>query len=333
MIKLTKADFKRFAPNAKPQYVDALFANLPKLQESGVLDSKLRWAHFIGQVAAETDSLVILRESLDYRTVRAIRNAWGSRASKLSDEWIESNLLRNPVALGDWAYGGRMGNRKGTTDGFNGRGGGWLQTTGMGAVRDYCKRCGMEPRDDVLDDVGATLEFALLEWAEGKCNAYADKDDVLAISKIINTGSATSGVKPNGLDRRRQEVAKALKIWSDPTEVEPEPTRLYAEPAPAPSAVSQLASMGTSKTMWSAIALFAQGMFGWVEKALNSIFDMITQAGTDFDSLMAPLASLSTAAKVNIAGITTVIMVACLLRVVFKYQTTKNAAQTATQGE
>lgn len=331
MIKLTKADFKRFAPNAKPQYVDALFANLARLEAAGVLDSKLRWAHFIGQCAAETDGFVILRESLDYRTVRAVRNAWGARASKLSDEWIEEHLLRNPIALGDWAYGGRMGNRKGTTDGFNGRGGGWLQTTGMGAVRDYCKRCGMEPRDDVLDDVSATLQFALLEWSEGKCNEYADADDVLSISKIINTGSASSGVKPNGLDRRRQEVAKAIRVWSSPADVEPEPTRLYAEPASPASPVSFVMTMSKSKTVWSTIALFAQGVFGWVEKALNSVFDIITQAGADFDILMAPLASLSTAAKVNIAGIVTVIMVGCLLRVVFKYTATKTAAEAARQ--
>ena len=52
MIDLTRADFSRFAPNAKPQYVDALFNNIGLLREAGVLDSKERWCHFIGQCAS-----------------------------------------------------------------------------------------------------------------------------------------------------------------------------------------------------------------------------------------------------------------------------------------
>lgn len=324
MIKLTKADFKKFAPNARPQYVDALFANLDKVRAAGLLDNKLRWAHFIGQCAAETDSFVILRESLDYRTVRAIRNAWGARASKLSDGWIEANLLRNQIALGDWAYGGRMGNRKGTTDGFDGRGGGWLQTTGMGAVRDYCKRCGMEPRGDILDDVSATLEFALLEWTEGKCNVYADKDDVLSIAKIINTGSAQSNVRPNGMDRRRQEVAKALRVWSEPEEVEPEAAR----PFPEAAAVSALAMMPKSQTVWTLVLGGLEYCFGIVQK----LFDMIPEINTDVTSIMAPLANLSNTMKLNIAAISTAVVLLCIGRAIMRHSVDKAAKQTLEQG-
>lgn len=324
MLKLTKSDFKRFAPNAKPQYVDALFANLDKARAAGLLDNKLRWAHFIGQCAAETDSFVILRESLDYRTVRAIRNAWGARSSKVSDEWIAANLLKNPVALGDWAYGGREGNRKGTTDGFDFRGGGWLQTTHANAVKEYCAKCDVPFTNDVLDDVSLTLQFALFEWTEGKCNGYADRDDVVSIAKIINTGSAKSNIRPNGMDRRRQEVAKALRVWSEPEDVEPEPIR----PFPEAATVSALAMMPRSQTVWTLLLGALEYCFGVVQK----LFDMIPEINTDVTSIMAPLANLSNTMKLNIAAISTAIVLLCIGRAIMRHSVDKAAKQTLEQG-
>lgn len=319
-IQITREDFKRFAPKAKPAYVEALFANLDKVRAAGLLETKDRWCHFIGQCAAETDSFVILRESLDYRTVRAVRNAWRARASKHSDEWIAANLLRNPVALGDWAYGGREGNRKGTTDGFDFRGGGWLQTTHANAVRAYCQKCGIPFANDVLDDVGLTLQFALYEWSAGKCNSYADADDIVSIAKIINTGSAKSNVRPNGMDRRRQEVARAQAIWGDADDGPAEPTRLYAEVTP-PSALKTAMRSKTNRGLFG-------GLLFWLTERLDAAFNFIPQISSDVGGMLEPLTTLASALKWQIGGLTTAIVVVVIVRAMLRHTADKQELET-----
>jgi hypothetical protein len=117
--------------------------------------------------------------------------------------------------LGDWAYGGRMGNRKGTSDGYDFRGGGYIQTTGRQNVEHYATLAGLPVRPDILDDPDATLKFACAAWVDGGCNELADANDLMGISKAINTGSATSSVLPNGMEHRQQWFDKARAVWWD----------------------------------------------------------------------------------------------------------------------
>ena len=215
MTELTPDNIRAIAPSASDDYVRALIEGRDLIEEAGILKSNRRLVHFTAQMMAETGGLRVLRESLTYTTTRAIRRAWSARARKHSDEWIRANLLRNPVRLGDWAYGGRMGNRKGTTDGYDYRGGGFLQTTGKWAVRRYAKRLGIEPHAGLLDNQFVTLQFALLEWREGNCNRYADKNNLLAISRIINVGKVNTTIEPNGMDHRERYLEKCFEVIGD----------------------------------------------------------------------------------------------------------------------
>lgn len=208
---LTEADIKRFAPRAKREYVAALLGGIEHLRAAGVLESELRLAHFMGQVGSETDGLTIVRESLTYTTAARLRTVWPARFRNKSDADL-AHLLRNPVALGDAVYGGRMGNTQ-PGDGYAFRGGGMLQTTGKSAVLEYCKACGIEIRQDILDDISATLRFACVEWDRSGCNKWADENDITKVSKAINTGSATSNVKPVGMSSRQEWFAKAWSVW------------------------------------------------------------------------------------------------------------------------
>jgi predicted chitinase len=235
-IDYTEAELRRFSPNMKPFYRDVLLSPFGKacLRKAGVLSTARRWTHFMGQFGGETGGGVVVRESLTYTTVAAIRKAWPTRASKHSDAWIKANLLRNPVALRDWAYGGRMGNAKGTPgkphpDGYSYRGGGWLQTTGKSAVADYCAKCGLTLRSDILDDPEATLQFACWEWQESGCNELADANDLLGISKAINTRSASSRIYPNGMEHRQAWFDKARAIWWDAEAVDERQTTTQPE--------------------------------------------------------------------------------------------------------
>lgn len=210
----TKAELKRWAPRAKPEYIDAFLKLESTLEKAGILHHPLILTHFLGQVGAETNGLTIVRENMNYKTVARIRQVWPARARKTSPERL-AELCNNPVALSDWAYGGRMGNRRGTTDAYDFRGAGPMQTTGRYATMKYCRKVGVPFTQDILDDVETLWLFAIHEWATTGCNSRALENDILAISKIINTGSATSGVRPNGMEHRKRWFKRAWEIWGD----------------------------------------------------------------------------------------------------------------------
>lgn len=208
---ITREDIAKFAPKARQEYVDALIDGADYLQEAGILDSELRVSHFLAQCAAETGGFTVLRESLTYTTAKRLREVWPSRFRNKSDAEL-AHLLRNPVALGDAVYRGRMGNTA-SGDGYNYRGGGFLQTTGKYAVEKYCKACGVSISADILDDIPMTLRFACIEWQESGCNEWADENALVKVSRAINVGSATSNVAPVGMKAREQWFAKAWSIW------------------------------------------------------------------------------------------------------------------------
>jgi predicted chitinase len=92
-------------------------------------------------VGSETDGMGILRESMAYRTPARLCAVWPSRFGKKSDAFL-LELISDPVKLADSVYGGRMGNRKGASDGYDTAGGMWVRTTGRYAVEKYCKALG-----------------------------------------------------------------------------------------------------------------------------------------------------------------------------------------------
>jgi putative chitinase len=211
----TRDELLRFAPKAKTKYIDALLAGEEHLRKAGILHHRLSWCHFMAQVSAETNFLTIWDENMSYRSVERIRQVWPARTRKMSEEKLRS-LVGNPKALANEMYGSRMGNRKGTDDGYNFRGRGFIQTTGRHAYEKYGRALGISIEPNALDDAHIFLLFACLEWASTGCNSAALENDILKVSKIINTGSATSGVTPNGMEHRRRGLKRAWAVWGDP---------------------------------------------------------------------------------------------------------------------
>lgn len=66
-------------------------------------------------------------ESLNYTTAARIRAVWPSR---FASETAARPYVRNPKALANKVYNGRMGNREGTDDGWTYRGRGQVHLTG-----------------------------------------------------------------------------------------------------------------------------------------------------------------------------------------------------------
>lgn len=211
LVTVTEADLLKLAPKAKREYVTAILGSLSQMRAAGILENEYRWCHFISQCAHETGGFTIIRESLTYTSAKRLRTVWPARFRDKSDAEL-APLLKNPVALGDAVYMGRMGNVA-PGDGYKYRGAGALQTTGRSAVEKYARACGFDANPELLDDCSVTMQFAIVEWGQAHCNEHADANDILAVSRAINVGSASSGVTPVGLDGRKECFAKAWGIW------------------------------------------------------------------------------------------------------------------------
>jgi putative chitinase len=215
---------RRFAPNARAAYVAAFEAGDGLFQAHGIT-TPLRLAHFMAQVLHETDGLTIFEESLFYTHVEALRNAWSKRFAPMSDAQA-SAYLRNPKKLADFVYNGRMGNRVGSDDGFDYRGRGPMQTTGLEAYRRYGQKFGIDlvGHPELLLAPEHCLKPALAEWTEGNLNAAADRNDIEAITRRINGGL-------NGFESRQNWFRKLSPAISS---VELRPGLFPVPPAPPP---------------------------------------------------------------------------------------------------
>lgn len=230
MLTITKDAWAKFAPKCPANYTAALFDNLHLLEEAGILDNERRWCHWAATVHHETGAFRDIRENLSYTTTKALRKAWPSRFGHKSDAELKP-LLRNPVGLADTVYGCYSGRPKsvigdvGPGEAHAWRGGGWFNTTFKPAVEGYCQKLGLDKAPpEALDDPVLTLRMAVFEWTETGCNKWADENNIRAVAKAINTGSATSGIEPVGMDGRKESFARAWKQWGEAGKAE-EPAR------------------------------------------------------------------------------------------------------------
>lgn len=161
-----------------------------KLPDKGLPD-------FLGQVLHESGKLELLSENLNYSAER-LRQVWPSRFPTAAHA---AACARNPEALAERVYGGRMGNDK-PGDGYRYRGRGLMQVTG----RNNYAQVGRDIGVDLLADPDQLTEPAIalaasVAWWERNIPA-AILGDVVAVTKRVNGGTA-------GLEDRRELTAKA----------------------------------------------------------------------------------------------------------------------------
>lgn len=147
---------KTIAPNAKPSIVYGLAEAMPEVIKIADLSTPIRQAHFLAQLA---------HESAGFRTT----TEYASGAE----------------------YNGRkdLGNT-GPNDGVRYKGRGLIQITGRYNYRAMGRALGQDFEGN--PDLAAQFPWAALTaaeyWKERNINRYADKDDVKAVTKIINGG-------------------------------------------------------------------------------------------------------------------------------------------------
>lgn len=126
-------------------------------------------------------------ENLNYTSADRIRAVWPSRFSSVS---AAAPYVRNPKALANKVYGGRMGNRPGTDDGWNYCGRGQVHLTGRDNYIKAGKALGLDlvgsPDLALRRDVSARIlvEGMVQGWFTGKrlTDYYEYKD----MRRVVN---------------------------------------------------------------------------------------------------------------------------------------------------
>jgi len=231
---VTAAQIKKFAPTAKPALVTAIVDNWSDAVAAGIV-TDLRLQHFFSEIATETGGLRSVEESLNYTSAQRIYDVFKgpAKAPRFKSVAECKPYVRQPQKLAIKVYGGRLGNAAApSTDGWDYRGGGMMQTTGRSNYRDM----GFENNPEALRDPVTAFKTAVREWSKRGCNAMADRDDVVAVRKAINGGT-------NGLAETREYLKKAKAVFkTGATGTAPKPV---SKPVSAP--VDLPAPTSTSK--------------------------------------------------------------------------------------
>ena len=168
--------FRKLGANQDRAEELALSANV-HFRSYGIMDNELRLAHFMAQLCHESGSF------------RYMEEIWGPTKAQRG---YEGRTDLGNVVDGD-------GKR------FMGRGP--IQLTGRANYREFGRRIGIDlerhPAIAAVPSIG--LHTALEYWKDRGLNAWADKDDILTITRRINGGT-------NGLADRKHHLAK-IKGW------------------------------------------------------------------------------------------------------------------------
>ena len=160
-----------------------------------------RGAHLLGQASHESGGLKITRENLNY-SAETMCKVWPSRFKSVAEA---APYARNPKALADKVYSGRMGNAEGEGHIWIGRG--FLQLTGKDNYRSFASdmRVPDVMENPSLVETDYAMETALWFFEKNGLFAIADKgvneDTIKQITKRVNGGYT-------GLDHRKKETEK-----------------------------------------------------------------------------------------------------------------------------
>jgi putative chitinase len=207
MATVTSERLKQLAPKIRPElalvYAEALEAALSFAD----LNKPLRIRHFMAQIAHESGSFRSLTESTAYKDPHRLdvlfKNVQGlAHAQRL--------IADGPQAIANTIYANKLGNGgPASGDGFRFRGRGFMMITGRSNYRQLGKLTGMplEDEPELLGDAGPAAEAAARFWDARRINLAADKNDVGAVTALVN------GPAKLHLAERAALLAKAATIW------------------------------------------------------------------------------------------------------------------------
>ena len=209
---VTPDRLRALCPRIRGDILEAIVTDAPTAFATAHLDSTVRIAHFLAQIATETGGLRRLDENLDYTTAARLRQVF---PAMFPSEELARPFLGNPEKLGNFVYANKLGNGNSQTgDGFTYRGSGLIQLTGRANFRAIGTEIGMplEADPELARHSDSALHIALGYWTRRNINSVANGEtdaDVAAVTRLVNPAL-------RGLADRQANFRKALDIFTRP---------------------------------------------------------------------------------------------------------------------
>jgi putative chitinase len=202
---ITQEQLKQLLP--KNPYVSHWYKALEQLFPDYEINTPQRMAAFIAQCAHESGGFMVLTENLNYRW-QSLRKIF---PKYFPDDAIAQDYASRPnkqEAIANRIYASRMGNGpEESGDGYRYRGRGLIQLTGRSNYTWFAASLEITPEEasEYLTTFEGAAQSACWFWESNKLNQWADKGDILTLTKRINGGTI-------GLDDRIKHYEHALHV-------------------------------------------------------------------------------------------------------------------------
>ena len=204
-MELTIEQLKQLLP--KNPYVDHWYDALSKLLPDYEINTPKRIAAFIAQCSHESGGFTALKENLNYKP---------ATLCKLFSKYFPNDALAEEYcakpnkqeAIASRIYANRMGNGdEASGDGYKYCGRGLIQLTGKSNYVAFADSLQISPEEasDYLATFEGAAQSACWFWESNNLNQWADKGDILTLTKRINGGTI-------GLEDRIKHYEHALHV-------------------------------------------------------------------------------------------------------------------------
>ena len=207
-MELTLEQLKQLLP--KNPYVDHWHRALAQLLPDYEINTPQRIAAFIAQCAHESGGFMVLKENLNYKaeTLRKIFPKYFPTDAMAAEYAAKPNKQE---AIANLVYANRMGNGGPETgDGYRYCGRGLIQLTGKSNYTNYALSTEqtVEEASEHLTTFEGCVQSAAWFWEANNLNQWADKGDMLTLTKRINGGTL-------GLEDRIKHYKHAMEVFGE----------------------------------------------------------------------------------------------------------------------
>jgi putative chitinase len=205
-LMLTLENMRRRWPHGD-QHIPGLIEGIVKASDAvfskyGVT-TQLMIAHVMAQFSTECGQGLEMTENLNYSAEGLLKTFPTHFTADMA-----ARAAHNQQMIGQIAYGGRMGNAPPPSlDGYTYRGAGLSQVTGkagVAALQAFLAKNGDDfdivQNPELIIDPDHALEVGVADLAQLGCLPFAEKDDIVSVTKHLNGGL-------NGLPDRRLQLA------------------------------------------------------------------------------------------------------------------------------
>jgi putative chitinase len=204
-MELTKDQLRKLLP--KNPYIDQWHDALSQLLPEYNINTPQRIAAFVAQCAHESGNFMVLRENLNYRaaTLRKIFPKYFPTDAMANEYASKPNKQE---AIANLVYANRMGNGGPETgDGWRYAGKGLIQLTGKQNYTWFAAslQIPVEEASEYLLTFEGAAQSACWFWETNNLNQWADKGDIVTLTKRINGGTI-------GLEDRIKHYEHALHV-------------------------------------------------------------------------------------------------------------------------